>query len=249
MASKKKPAGRAPLAKKAPAEKAAPKPPGSKKESAKVAGLVRHPKNYKEHPKEQLAHLAQSIREYGQYKNVVVARDGRTLLAGHGVVEAAKLAGVEKVDVVRLDLDPFSPAALKLVALDNESARGAISDDRALAEILRAIVDADVGLLGTGYDEKGLLALEMILGAPKGTNDPDSEWGGMPSFENEDQTAWGSVKVNFASEEDMKAFAKLVGQPVVSTTRSIWHPKAEIGHFADKAYVDGANGERRPEQA
>ena len=40
---------------------------------------------------------------------------------------------------------------------------------------------------------------------------------------------------------DVEAFAKLVGQNINPTTRSIWHPKAEIGHFADKAYDDEAD--------
>ena len=46
--------------------------------------LKPHPRNYRDHPQDQIDHLIQSIRENGFYRNVVVANDN-TILAGHGV--------------------------------------------------------------------------------------------------------------------------------------------------------------------
>src|SRR5262245_35987685 len=115
--------------------------------------LRAHPRNYRQHPEDQLAHLEHSLREHGFYRNVVVARD-LTILAGHGIVTAARRVGYASVPVHRLDLDPSSPKALKILAADNELPRFAETDDRALSELLRQIREEDVsGLLGTGYDE------------------------------------------------------------------------------------------------
>lgn len=121
--------------------------------------LKPHPRNYRRHPDVQIEHLMQSITEHGFYRNVVTARDG-TILAGHGVIEASKKLGRKKVLTVHLDIDPESPQALKLMAGDNTIANLAEDDDRALAEILKSLHQADE-LLGTGFDADMLAALEM----------------------------------------------------------------------------------------
>jgi ParB-like chromosome segregation protein Spo0J len=126
-----------------------------------------HPRNYRQHPEEQLVHLAQSLREHGLYRNVVVAQDG-TILAGHGVVAAAPEAGLSEIGVVRLPLGPEDPRALKLLAADNELPRLADDDDDALAQLLSEIRDDDAaGLLGTGYDDGELTALVARLSLPE----------------------------------------------------------------------------------
>lgn len=124
-----------------------------------IAALRPHPRNYRRHPESQVAHIAESIRRHGFYRNVVVARDG-TILAGHGVVEAARRAGLVEVPVYRLDVAPESPVALKVLTGDNELGRLAEADERALAEILKDVLrDDEVGLLGTGFDDATLGAL------------------------------------------------------------------------------------------
>ena len=123
-------------------------------ETVPVLSLKRHPRNYREHRPEQVAHIVASIRQHGFYRNVVIANDN-TILAGHGVVAACKEMGLDAVPVVRLDIAPDSPLALKLLTGDNEISRGADTDDRVLAEILRDVMDGDpMNLIGTGYDDK-----------------------------------------------------------------------------------------------
>lgn len=125
--------------------------------------LKPHPRNYRRHPPEQLAHLRQSLREHGVYRNVVVAVDS-TILAGHGVVEAALEEQLDAIAVVRLPILPDDPKALKLVAADNELPRLALDDDRALAQLLEEIRDDDdVGLYGTGYEDEDLAQLLASL--------------------------------------------------------------------------------------
>ena len=88
------------------AKKKAAAPPAVSRRSVRqvaISGLRPHPRNYREHPEDQLEHIKASIVENGFYRNVVAARDG-TILAGHGVVLAATAMGLRKVPVIRLDL-------------------------------------------------------------------------------------------------------------------------------------------------
>src|SRR5262245_29411635 len=83
-----------------------------------LADLRPHPRNYQDHPDDQLAHLRSSLQTHGWYKNVVVA-DDNTILAGHGIIKAALQLGVTHAPVRRLPLTPDHPDALKLVVGDN----------------------------------------------------------------------------------------------------------------------------------
>jgi ParB-like chromosome segregation protein Spo0J len=137
-----------------------------------LASLKPHQRNYKRHPPEQIEHLCASLRQYGQFRNVVVARDS-TILAGHGVVQAMAKLGWAEVTVVRLDLDPKSAKALKLVALDNELPKFAETDDRALTDLLREVSTVE-GLLGTGFDDR---SLEALVGESRFTPGTEDEQG------------------------------------------------------------------------
>jgi DNA modification methylase len=136
----------------------------ARREWLTFADLKPHPRNYNSHPPEQIDHLAASIGQYGYYRNIVIARDG-TILAGHGVVEAGKQAGREPIPCERMDLDPDSPEALKLVALDNEVGRFSVREDEALTALLREIQEtAPLGLLGTGFTDKTLSKMIADVG-------------------------------------------------------------------------------------
>lgn len=174
-------------------------------EYAAPTELRPHPRNYRAHPPDQIAHLRASIRRRGFYKNVVTARDG-TLLAGHGAVEAAILEGVERVPFRRLDLDPDEPEALSILTGDNEAARFAEINDRALTELLRELNDSPVGLEGTGYDEMMLANLLMVTrhSSEIGDFDAAAEWVGMPEYERADDPL--RLVIKFRNERDRQSF-------------------------------------------
>ena len=178
-------------------------------EMTPISVLKPHPKNYKAHPESQLEHIAASIRQTGFYRNVVIARDG-TILAGHGVVLASQKLGLEKVPTVRLDLDPNSARALKVLALDNELGKFAESDDRALSELLRMVRESDdQGLLGTGYDDSMLAALVMVtrpVSEIQNTN-AAAEWLGLPEYHADDGELF-FLNISFTSEEDRNRFVE-----------------------------------------
>lgn len=64
------------------------------------------------------------------------------------------------------------------------------------------------------------------------------EWQGMPEFEQKNLLPEYSVRVNFASYEDLQKFAFMVGQTISIKTQSVWYPKQERENLADKKYVE-----------
>jgi hypothetical protein len=173
-----------------------------------LADLKPHPRNYREHPADQVQHIAESIRANGFYRNIVAARD-LTILAGHGVAKAAGYLGMESVPVVRLDLDPEDPRALKVLTGDNEIEHLAEQDDRLLSELLKEISQTDAGgLLGTGYDEMMLANLAFVSRPASEVKDFDeaAAWAGMPSYDEGGGPAFKLI-VTFPTEADRERFA------------------------------------------
>ena len=179
-----------------------------KAENALLDKLKPHPRNYQAHPEDQVAHLVASIREHGFYKNVVVAQDN-TILAGHGAVRAAQEAGLSEIPIVRLNIAPNSPQALKLLAGDNEIGKMADRDDRALTELLKEIGADDFDyLLGSGFDEQMLAAMAMVTRPASEIPDFNAaaEWasGGMPECDPGELRF--RLVVQFESEAEREAF-------------------------------------------
>lgn len=171
--------------------------------------LKPHPRNYKEHPDDQLDHIAQSIRDHGFYRNIVIAQED-TILAGHGVVKASLRMRLSKVPVYRLPIAPDDPRALKVMISDNEIEHMAERDDRALSELLKSIKEnsPDDALLGTGYDDK-MLANLIYVTRPREeiqTFDAAAHWVGMPEYDN--PTEPYKLVVSFRSEADRDQFMR-----------------------------------------
>jgi ParB-like nuclease domain len=189
-------------------------------ETVPLADLRPHPKNYRIHPPDQIAHIAHSLEEFGQYRNVVVARD-LTILAGHGVVAAAATLNWRELTVVRIDLDPADPKALKVLAGDNELGHLAEIDDRQLAEHLRVLASND-DLLGTGYDETMLANLVYVTRAAGeiATLDAAAHWAGLPGFEASANDRLLVLHFETDKERD-EAIGKL-GVTISKKTRDTW---------------------------
>jgi len=201
-------------------------------ENVAIALLKEHPRNYKQHPDDQLAHIAQSIKEHGIYHNIIIARDN-TILAGRGVVRAAASMGWLSVPAVRLDLDPDEPRALKVMTSDNEISKLGVVDDRALTELLKDIMTVD-DLLGTGYDEMSLANLVYVTRSELEVRDKNeaAEWVGMPAYDA--GQAKITLTVAFRTEADRDAFIAQSGVGINKKTEhemnkawSGWWPPME----------------------
>jgi ParB-like chromosome segregation protein Spo0J len=85
-----------------------------------VRALRPYQRNARTHSKEQIQLLAKSIREFG-FTNPILISDEREIIAGHGRLEAAKLANLKTVPCIRL---PHLSEAQRraLVIADNQLA-------------------------------------------------------------------------------------------------------------------------------
>lgn len=171
-----------------------------------LADLKPHPRNYRTHPPDQLAHIIKSIEEHGVYRNVVVAQD-YTILAGHGVCKALAQMGRDQVPVLRLPIAPDSPQALKVLAGDNEIGHLAQVDDRLFTEILKEVKELD-SLLGTGFDEM-MLANLVYVTRPEGEigdRDQAAEWAGAGMPDYADGGIPFKLTISFRTKEDRLRF-------------------------------------------
>jgi ParB-like chromosome segregation protein Spo0J len=67
-------------------------------EPMRVADLRPYAHNARTHSKKQVKQIAQSIERFG-FTNPVLISDANEIIAGHGRVAAAKLLGVESVQL------------------------------------------------------------------------------------------------------------------------------------------------------
>ena len=213
-----------------------PPPIRTQRDVVAVADLKPHPRNYRTHNDQQIAHITQSIRDYGVYRSVVIAQDN-TILAGHGVVVAAKNLDIKVVPVIRLDLDPEDPRALKVLVGDNEMSFRADIDDRSLTEMLREVKDADgIGLEGTGYDAQQLAALAFVTRPATEIGDIDeaAHWVGMPEHDGTKAIVY-EVLVRCTTEEDRASLLKHLkaegnNMRVQGTKTAVWWPLRNRQH-------------------
>lgn len=72
-------------------------------EYIEIKKLNNYQNNSKIHTKEQIEHIANSIKEFGFNDPLGISGKDNIILEGNGRVEAAKLLGMTKIPCVRLD--------------------------------------------------------------------------------------------------------------------------------------------------
>ena len=202
-------------------------------EKIEIDKIFPHPKNYNNHPEDQIAHIIKSINEHGIYRPIVISKDN-FILAGHGVYTACKKIQLKEVPIIRINIDSNNPKALKLVIGDNEISHLSEKDDYKITELLKEIMeyekqlDKDIdALLGTGFDEKMLANLVYISRPENEIKDKNAaeHWVGMPEFKN--QTSFLRMVVNFETKEDREDFAKKLKIKITEKTNTMWWPPKE----------------------
>jgi ParB-like chromosome segregation protein Spo0J len=170
-----------------------------------ISELKPHPRNYRKHPKEQLNHIVQSIKENKIYRNIVIAKDN-TILAGHGVIEGLQILDATEAPCIRLDIEPDSPEALKVLAGDNEIPNLANDNSFLLAELLKEVSDKTDNLIGTGYTDSTLE--DLLDSLTKSSEDGDTDYQ-EPEYQGEGETSEyeGDTSQSSASApEDFKEY-------------------------------------------
>ena len=128
-------------------------------------------RNARTHSKKQVRQIADSIRAFG-FTNPVLIDEERTILAGHGRVEAARFLGITDVPCLRLDYMSEVEKRAYVLA-DNKLALNAGWDEDMLASefgaLLSSDLDFDVSLTGFSIPEIDSL-IDAV--APEEANDP-----------------------------------------------------------------------------
>lgn len=78
--------------------------------------------------------------------------------------------------------------------------------------------------------------------------DMDAHWRDMPAYEVENMMPFKQLMINFQTEEDMIAFAKLVNRKITKRTKSIWYPERDtiagsLVRWLDEGEVEDGNDE------
>lgn len=179
-----------------------------------------------------LAMIEDGLNELGAGRSLVADRNDK-IPAGNKTLEAAQLAGI--TDVIEIetdghalivhkrsdwDLDDPTGAARRYSFLDNQSGLQMAWD---VAQVARHAAEG-TNLTGVFYDWE----LDKMVGnVPDLAADPSTLWQGMPEFNQQDATAFFSLKIHFNTQADLDAFAQLVGQKINPETKYIYYPPLE----------------------
>lgn len=202
----------------------------------KLKDYAPHLSNPNKHNPRGLQVIEDSINYNGAGRSGLASKED-TLLIGNGTWEAMARAGIEDVlevetngqewvIVKRNDLSKDDARAVSLMVSDNRANQLDYTPDNViLAELLDQLGQEDTKLVqAAGYNDNDIRDIMNRLSDP---DNPYDEWVGMPEFEQEDQLGLKSVIVHFETEDDIAAFAKIVGQPITMSTKYIWYPKQE----------------------
>jgi hypothetical protein len=77
-----------------------------------------------------------------------------------------------------------------------------------------------------------------LFGIPIEKNhDWRDEWQDMPEFIQEKQNVYSQIIFRFDNEEDLQAFAKLIGQKLTNKTKSSWFPFKSHWGLVKKVWI------------
>lgn len=117
-------------------------------ELVRASELTPHPNNSRKHTRPQIRKLERDIRKHGFINPILITQDG-DIIAGHARLEAAKLAGLAEVPVIRLKL---TKAEAKIRNIwDNKSSDLSHFDNGLLGLAMLELVDLDINIEDTGF--------------------------------------------------------------------------------------------------
>ena len=128
-----------------------------------IADLKSYPKNARVHSPKQIQKLQASIQQFG-FTNPVLIDKNKTIIAGHGRVEAAKQLGIAKVPTICLEHLTEDQVRAYILA-DNKLAELAEWDHEILAIELQGLleIEVDFDIEVTGFETAEIdLILETV---------------------------------------------------------------------------------------
>lgn len=171
--------------------------------------LLPHPHNPRRLTPTQRQHLTRSLEKFGLADPPVVNPDG-TIIGGHQrITILTDLYGENHELDVRIPNRPLTEEETRELNIRLNQNSGEWDE-----AILLEYFD-DTELIAWGFEPPEL---------PGPGEDPKETWVGTIEYEQEDQTAYRQIVVNFKTDEDAEAFAAALGISITKKTRSIWHP-------------------------
>lgn len=111
-----------------------------------VAQLKIHPRNVRQG---DVGAIAESLKQNGQYRPIVVQKSTNYVLAGNHTLKAAKALGWTEIAATFVDCD--DDRALRILIADNKTNDLSSYDENALADLLKELATSELGLVGTLY--------------------------------------------------------------------------------------------------
>lgn len=177
-----------------------------------LSALTPSPRNARTHSRKQVHLIAQSLKTFGFVTPILIDQAGE-IVAGHGRYEAAKLLGIGKVPVIRLDhLGPHQIRAYRIA--DNRLAELAGWDEEILKLELGALFEVDFAVELTGF-ETGQIDVLLDGGAPSQAKaDPADalpELGAVAVSRSGDLWLMGEHRILCGDARDAQAYTVLMG--------------------------------------
>jgi DNA modification methylase len=141
-----------------------------------INALEPYANNAKKHPQKQVHQIAASIQRFG-FLNPIIVDDKFEIIAGHGRWEAAKLIGLKKVPVIKVE--NLTPAEIKAYRLaDNQLTMNTGYDETLLKIEIKELINLDpefeLELIGFETAEIDLLVTDAAQDEPV-DNDPAND--------------------------------------------------------------------------
>ena len=183
-----------------------------------ISELTPDKKNARAHNPRNVGMIVNALQEVGAARSIVIDEDGN-ILAGNATIEAAMEAGIENLQIIEADGETI--VAVRRTGLTPEQKKRLAYYDNRTSELAtwdseQVLADLDIGL-----DLSGIL--DSLNFDPI---DYDKEWEGMPEFERE-PLAHRTIRVHFATPEDIGKFAEMMEQSITEKTRYLWYPIRE----------------------
>ena len=143
--------------------------------------LAFDPANARKHDKRNIEAIKASLVRFGQVKPIVLHKNGKTVIAGNGTLQAAKELGWKRIAVVKTNLEGTDATAYGIA--DNRTAELAAWDIDTLAQLTENLDNDMVSDIGFADGE-----LDRLLGK-------DSELGTAEPFGGESLERYNNVTV------------------------------------------------------
>jgi len=202
-----------------------------------ASSLLPNPGNWRRHSQEQLDGIRAVFEAIGiaGAEMVFETADGELMLFdGHARKD---VAGEQLIPVLVTDLTPEE--ADQILSTFDPLGMMANTDHDALRALMETIETSTDGVeqlladVSAMFDLDSFEAMQTTDGEP---NDPAEQWEGMPEYQHNDLTPYHTVHVHFTCDEDIAAFAELMGQRCDSGTKYLWHPRQEHEKHAENQY-------------